>query len=78
MKTQTLAAKAAGLSADLRQAGRYLGQTFRLMVGVPDYQTYLDHMAATHPNEAAMDYETFFRERQEARYGGAGRRGGCC
>jgi uncharacterized short protein YbdD (DUF466 family) len=25
-----------------------------------------------------MNYEEFFRERQEARYGGAGKRGGCC
>jgi len=25
-----------------------------------------------------MTYEEFFRERQEARYGGAGKRGGCC
>jgi uncharacterized short protein YbdD (DUF466 family) len=36
------------------------------------------HMEKTHPDEPMMTYEEFFRERQEARYGGAGKRGGCC
>jgi uncharacterized short protein YbdD (DUF466 family) len=58
--------------------GRYLGQTLRLMVGVPDYQTYVAHRQATHPDEPIMDYEAFFRERQEARYGSKGKVGGCC
>lgn len=62
----------------LAQAGRYLGQSMRLMVGLPEYDTYLAHMEKTHPDQAPMDYEAFFRERQEARYGGAGKRGGCC
>jgi uncharacterized short protein YbdD (DUF466 family) len=60
------------------RAGRYLAQTLRLMVGVPDYGTYLTHMQANHPDQPAMNYEAFFRERQEARYGGRGRAGGCC
>jgi uncharacterized short protein YbdD (DUF466 family) len=50
--------------------GRYLGQTMRLMVGVPEYSSYLAHMEITHPGKPAMTYEEFFRERQEARYGG--------
>ena len=62
----------------LKQAGRYLGQSMRLMVGLPDYSQYLAHMEATHPERPAMTYEEFFRERQQARYGGAGKRGGCC
>lgn len=62
----------------LAQAGKYLGQSMRLMVGLPEYDTYLAHMEKTHPDQVPMDYETFFRERQEARYGGAGKRGGCC
>jgi len=62
----------------LAQAGKYLGQSMRLMVGLPEYDTYLAHMEKTHPDQAPMDYEAFFRERQEARYGGAGKRGGCC
>jgi uncharacterized short protein YbdD (DUF466 family) len=51
----------------------------RLMVGVPDYETYLEHMRRTHPDGRAMTYPEFFRERQLARYGGDGRRGfRCC
>ena len=40
-------------------------------------RTYVTHMEATHPGQAPMSYEEFFRERQEARYGGAGKRR-CC
>ena len=65
--------------SDLARMGKYLGQAARLMVGVPDYDTYVQHMRLTHPERPVMDYETFFRERQEARYGGAdGRPGRCC
>ena len=51
----------------------------RLMVGVPDYDTYVAHMAATHPDQAPMTRAEFFRNRQDARYGG-GSKGGfrCC
>jgi uncharacterized short protein YbdD (DUF466 family) len=59
------------------RAGRYLGQSFRLMVGLPDYEVYLRHREETHPGEPVMSYEEFFRERQQARYE-AGKRGGCC
>lgn len=58
-------------------AGRYLGRTLRLMVGLPDYENYVAHMRKTHPEQEPMSYEAFFRERQEARYGGKGRIG-CC
>lgn len=63
--------------AALAQAGRYLGQSMRLMVGLPEYDTYLAHMEREHPGKPVMSYEEFFRERQEARYG-SGRSGGCC
>ena len=60
----------------LGEAGRYVAQSLRLMVGLPDYGAYLRHMAATHPGRAPMTYEDFFRERQQARYGS--RTGRCC
>lgn len=64
---------------DLARMGKYLGQAARLMVGVPDYDAYVQHMRLTHPEQTPMSYEEFFRERQEARYGGAdGRPGRCC
>ncbi len=65
--------------SDLARVGKYLGQAARLMVGVPDYDTYVQHMRLTHPELPVMTYEEFFRERQEARYGGGdGRPGRCC
>ena len=62
---------------DLAKVGRYLGQTARLMVGVPDYDTYVQHRKLKHPDKPIMTYEEFFRERQEARYGGSNG-GRCC
>jgi uncharacterized short protein YbdD (DUF466 family) len=65
--------------SDLARVGKYLGQAARLMVGMPDYDTYVQHMRLNHPDKPIMSYEEFFRERQEARYGGAdGRPGRCC
>jgi uncharacterized short protein YbdD (DUF466 family) len=49
------------------------------MVGVPDYDTYVAHRQSTHPDQPAMTYQEFFRERQEARYAvSKGRFRGCC
>jgi uncharacterized short protein YbdD (DUF466 family) len=54
-------------------------QTARLMVGIPDYDTYVAHRRAQHPGEPVMSYTEFFRERQKARYGGEGGRiSRCC
>lgn len=53
-------------------------QSLRLMVGMPEYDTYVDHMKIAHPDQVIMSYEEFFRERQEARYGGKGRLNRCC
>lgn len=69
-------AEASSLLGDIGRAGRYMAQSLRLMVGVPDYGTYVAHMQATHPDQAPMNYEEFFRERQAARYGA--RMGRCC
>lgn len=62
--------------ARLRRAGRHLAQSLRLMVGVPDYDTYVAHVRRNHPEREPMSYEAFFRERQQARYGGG--TGRCC
>lgn len=48
----------------------------RLMVGLPDYDAYLRHMADHHPDHPVMDHTQFFRDRQQARYGG--KNGGRC
>jgi len=54
-------------------------RTSRLMVGVPDYDTYVAHRRAHHPGEPLMSYPEFFGERQQARYAcEKGRLKGCC
>jgi uncharacterized short protein YbdD (DUF466 family) len=58
---------------------RFTTQTARLMVGVPDYDTYVAHRRANHPGQPIMSYTEFFRERQQARYAvSKGRFRGCC
>jgi uncharacterized short protein YbdD (DUF466 family) len=63
---------------EIAKARRYLGQTMRLMVGMPEYSTYVAHREQAHPGEPMMSYQEFFRERQEARYSGKGKVGRCC
>jgi len=69
--------------AQWKERGQELGslsvRTARLMIGVPDYDTYVRHRETRHPGLAIMTYEEFFAERQEARYAvGKGRFRGCC
>lgn len=45
-----------------------LQQSFRLMVGVPDYQQYIEHMHSHHPDLTPMDEKTFYRYCVDARY----------
>jgi len=41
-------------------------QTARLMVGIPDYDTYVAHRRTTHPGQPVMTPVEFFRERQQS------------
>jgi uncharacterized short protein YbdD (DUF466 family) len=67
------------MQAKLSKFWNMASQTARLMVGIPDYETYVSHRRAFHPGEPVMSYEEFFRERQEARYAvGKGKFRGCC
>lgn len=64
---------------NLGAAKKYLAQASRMLVGIPDYDTYVLHMQTNHPHQAVMTYHEFFRERQQARYGGDGKGGmRCC
>jgi len=67
-------------SASAARAARYWStRTARLMIGVPDYETYVAHRQAKDADQPIMTYEEFFRERQQARYAiGKGRFRGCC
>lgn len=55
-----------------------LQQSFRLMVGVHDYQTYLKYMREKHPHQLPMDERAFHRYCLEARFPSqAGKIGKC-
>ena len=62
----------AAARARLRSAARVL----RVIVGAPDYDTYLAHMRATHPACTPLDRDDFARQRLESRYSKPGSR--CC
>lgn len=65
------------LQSDLATVGKYLGQAARMLVGVPDYATYVRHRQLVHSELPILSEVEFIRNRQEARYG-SGRSGGCC
>lgn len=56
---------------------RQLRATARLMVGQPCYDDYVRHMAEHHPDRAPMSRVEYFRDREQARFGGRGG-GKCC
>ena len=62
-----------------REAFAAAARTARLMVGVPDYDTYAAHRRAEHPGEPVMTRAEFVAERTERRFGGGPDRiGRCC
>lgn len=62
-----------------RVAAYWATRTARLMVGVPEYQTYVDRHRISHPGKPVMTYQEFFKERQSVRYTiTKGRFKGCC
>ncbi len=56
---------------------RAIRDTALLMVGQPSYAAYREHMARHHPEREPMSEVQFFRDREQARYGGKGG-GRCC
>ncbi|GGA22992.1 YbdD/YjiX family protein [Dyella nitratireducens] len=60
----------------LQKLWQRLVQTARLSCGVPDYDVYVAHLRAHHPERKIPTYAEFFRDRQTARYKGTG--GRCC
>ncbi len=66
---------AAGPSLLVRRL-RAVARVLRTIVGAPDYERYVAHMRACHPDRPPMDEATFARERLAARYDRPGAR--CC
>jgi len=38
----------------LGKASKYLGQAARMLIGIPDYETYVTHMQTNHPDSPVM------------------------
>ena len=53
----------------LRRGLSLTAQTLRLMIGVGDYEAYLEHMKLHHPEMPTLDYTAWYRNRVDARYG---------
>lgn len=47
-----------------------LAQGARLMVGLPDYQRYVEHMQSRHPDAPRLSHAEFMHEMQQRRYAG--------
>jgi uncharacterized short protein YbdD (DUF466 family) len=60
----------------IRRLVRIAGRTFGQVIGLPDYEAYLAHRRANHPDEPLMSREAFYRNRQEARFSNG--QGRCC
>lgn len=54
-----------------------LRQAAHLMVGLPDYERYAEHMRIHHPDQPLLDRQSFIREMQQRRYAGKGNNR-CC
>lgn len=50
--------------------------TARATLGMPDYDAYLTHLRARHPEAEPLTREGFFKARQTARFGGGALK--CC
>jgi uncharacterized short protein YbdD (DUF466 family) len=58
----------------IRFAG--VARALRVMLGAPDYERYVEHVATEHPGCKPMSRDEFVRERMENRYSRPGSR--CC
>jgi len=62
-------------AAVVRFASRF-ASIVRFVIGAPDYERYLEHMSARHPNEKPLTRAEFARQRLDDRYSTLGSR--CC
>ena len=53
-----------------------VGAVARRIIGVPDYECYIAHLQARHPDAPPVSREEFARQRLEDRYSRPGTR--CC
>jgi uncharacterized short protein YbdD (DUF466 family) len=63
----------------LKKILKYREQFLSLLVGVPSYEKYVEHMETHHPGKPIQSRKEFFCEAQNARYNGKdGKVSRCC
>ncbi|MEY5097959.1 MAG: hypothetical protein RJA36_678 [Pseudomonadota bacterium] len=62
----------------IRDMAKKVVQTCRLVVGIHDYEYYLDHMRSRHPEAKPFSRDEFYRYCLEARFPSAERSGTRC
>lgn len=62
----------------VRDAARKMVQACRLVIGIHDYEYYLDHMRSRHPEARPYSREEFYRYCLEARFPSAERGASRC
>ena len=62
----------------VRDVAKKVVQTCRLVVGIHDYDYYLDHMRSKHPEATPFTREEFYRYCLEARFPSGDRVGSRC
>ena len=60
----------------LRHGMEAVRRACRQIVGIPDYERYLAHMAEHHPGEPVLPREEYFARAIDRKYGSSGPR--CC
>ena len=75
MGSATLGAGATGIAAVRERVQRVL-DVVRTVIGAPDYNRYVEHMHAHHPDCSVASRDEFMQQRLESRYSRPGSR--CC
>ncbi|UHA71669.1 YbdD/YjiX family protein [Paenibacillus sp. 481] len=56
----------------IKQAASFINHFTTLLVGVPHYETYVEHMRTHHPEETIQTRKQFFCQAQDKRYNAKG------
>jgi uncharacterized short protein YbdD (DUF466 family) len=64
------------LGRTVRERAGAIAKVVRTIIGAPDYDRYVKHVAVCHPGQSPMSREEFAHERLKARYSQPGNR--CC
>jgi uncharacterized short protein YbdD (DUF466 family) len=70
-----MTARARVTTGPIRSIAR-IADIIRRVIGVPDYQRYVAHLQACHPDHRPMSRDEFMRQRLDDRYNKPGAR--CC